>query len=330
MNVRATLHRKMKMSSAAQVMDRPPMDESLDLIKQWLARDTGALVGDHGSIVGVDVGSYGLRAIVADLRGTNVHATGRPLPTEDAETITSAAIDLVRELLETSGVATRHVVRIGIGFGGPVDADAGLTRVHYRRPGWEHFPLVERFETAFDATALLDNDANVIALGEACCVPGRDTQDLFYLHLSTGVGGGIVMDGRLYHGATSTAGEIGHTIVRRDGPLCSCGGKGHLESYVSVGGLLRRLGELGVQTDNLADVFSESDVARAALQEATELLGRTLANVVTMVDPQLVVVGGIVARTGGEQWLGQLAQELHGALPPTLPHGRRGAIGLQS
>ncbi len=307
-------------SGRAIQVEETLVDESLELIKGWLSRADGNLLGGQGSVVGVDVGSYGLRAIVADLNGTKAHSAIKTLPEGDAETITAAALALVGDLLATSGTHARQLVRIGIGFGGPVDADAGVTRVHYRRPGWERFPLAERFEAAFDAPALLDNDANVIALGEACCGAGQEAQNVFYLHLSTGVGGGMVIDGRLYHGATTTAGEIGHAIVRRDGPTCSCGAKGHLESYVSLRALLRRLGELGVATDDLAVVFGNGAAAKQTLAEATELLGMTLANVVTLLDPQMIVVGGIVARTGGEAWIKQLSQALHAALPPTLVH----------
>lgn len=294
------------------------MSDALELVKRWLQRGNSGLFGEQGSIVGVDIGSYGLRAIAADLHGTKVYTASRDLPSDDADTITAEAITLVRDLLQDGGMPIHQVVRIGIGFGGPVDADAGLTRVHYRRPGWENFPLVERFESAFDAPVLLDNDANVIALGEACCVENRDVRNLFYLHLSTGVGGGIVVDGRLYHGASSTAAEIGHTIVHRDGPICSCGGKGHLEAYVSVGALLGRLRALGNDSDRLADVFDETPAARQVVSEATELLGLTLANVATVIDPQIIVVGGIVARTGGERWLDQLSKHLQDTLPPTL------------
>ena len=296
------------------------MDESLEPIKGWLQRGDGTLMGGQGSLLGVDIGSYGLRAIVADLHGTKIHTAYRDLPDGEAEVITAAALEMVRDLLARSETSPRQLVRIGIGFGGPVDADAGLTRVHYRRPGWERFPLAERFEAAFDAQTLLENDANVIALGEACWVEHRETRDLFYLHLSTGVGGGLVIDGRLYHGAMATAGEIGHVIVRRDGPVCSCGGRGHLETYVSVGALLRRLGELGVETNDLTAVFDDGDAARQTRGEATELLGMILANVVAVLDPQMIVVGGIVARTGGETWLAEVARELQSALPRTLAH----------
>jgi glucokinase len=302
------------------VAEEKAVGESLELVKGWLQRGNGSLLGGQGSVVGVDIGSYGLRAIVADLEGSRIQGASRPLPDGDADQITTAGIALLNDVLADSGTNPQQLVRIGIGFGGPVDADAAVTRIHYRRPGWERFPLVERFESAFDAPVLLDNDANVIALGEACCGAGQDTRDLFYLLLSTGVGGGVVLDGRLYHGASTTAGEIGHATVKRDGAPCSCGGKGHLESYVSVRALLRRLGELGVETNELSQVFSDDPAAKQTVAEATDLLGLTLANVVTLLDPQVIVVGGIVARTVGEGWLRQLASSLQEALPPTLVH----------
>ena len=293
------------------------MSDALELVRRWLQRGDGAFMGGQGLVLGVDVGSYGLRAIVADLHGTMIFDASRELPDGDASVITDAAITLVRDLLEQHDLGSRQLVRIGIGFGGPVDADAGTTRVHYRRSGWENFPLAERFETAFDAPTLLDNDANVIALGEACCVD-RDARNLFYVHLSSGVGGGLVVDGRLYHGATTTAGEIGHAIVRPDGPPCSCGGKGHLETYLSIGGLLRRLGELGVASDDLNVVFDGSDAGQQTVREATLMLSQMLATAITLLDPQVIVLGGIVARTGGDAWLNQLQQHLKDVLPSTL------------
>jgi glucokinase len=130
----------------------------------------------------------------------------------------------------------------------------------------------------------------------------------------------MVIDGRLYHGATTTAGEIGHVTVDPGGPPCSCGASGHLESYVSVGALLRALAHRGVETNDLAAVFASDSAAVATVGEATRLLGLTLANVVTLLDPQIIVVGGVVARTGGERWLQQLSQMIRHVLPPTLAH----------
>lgn len=294
------------------------MNEPLELVRQWLRRERGSLVGSQGSVLGVDIGSYGLRTVLADLQGEHVAADHMPLPAGAPDAVVHEAINLVRRVIAQSGKMAQHLVRIGIGFGGPVDSDAGVTRISHRSSGWERYPLCQRFEEAFDAPALLDNDANVIALAESSCGAGRDVRNLFYLHLSSGVGGGMVLDGRLYHGATTTAGEVGHAIVRYDGPPCSCGAQGHLESYVSVSGLLRRANELGLRTDDLEAIFADNNAGRQTIDESTELLGTTLANLVNLFDPDMIVVGGIVARLGGDQFMDAVRQRLEAALPPTM------------
>lgn len=293
------------------------MDEPLELVKRWLQRRQNDLAGSQGSVIGVDIGSYGLRAIVADLQGEQVVADHRPLPAGNADTIVEQVLDLTRGVLQQVGRSQR-IARIGLGFGGPVDSNAGVTRLSHRTGGWENYPLATRFEEAFDAPAMLDNDANVTALGEATCGAGAKHRHLFYLHLSSGVGGGIVLDGRLHHGATMVAGEIGHVIVRYDGPPCSCGGTGHLESYVSIGGLLRRVNELGLRTDDLEQVFSDQQAGHQTIAETTEMLGRILANVATLLDPEMIVIGGTVARIGGESFIQSISSQLQAGLPPTM------------
>jgi glucokinase len=294
------------------------MNEPLELVKRWLQGRRSDLVGSQGSLIGMDIGSYGLRAIVADLHGQQVITDHRPLPVGNAQTVVDQALELAQGLMQQISRPAQHVTRIGIGFGGPVDSDAGVTRLSHRASGWENYPLAQRFEEAFDAQTLLDNDANMIALGEAACGAGHDRRYLFYLHLSSGVGGGIVLDGHLYHGANKIAGEIGHTIVRYDGPPCSCGGNGHLESYVSLGGLLRRVNELGVRTDDLEQVFADHEAGKQTIAETTETLGRTLANVVNVIDPEMIVIGGIVARIGGQSFIEGISRQLEAGLPPTM------------
>lgn len=296
------------------------MSEPLELVKRWLERGQGDLMGSQGSVLGVDIGSHGLRAIVADLQGHHVAADSRPLPsqTADADATVTEAIALVRSLLEQSGRSAERIVRIGVGFGGPVDRNSGVTRLSHRAPGWEQYPLARRFEEAFDAPTLLGNDANVIALAEASCCVGHDVRDLFYLHLSSGVGGGLIVDRRLYNGASTTAGEIGHAIVRYDGPACSCGARGHLESYVSVDGLLRRANELGMHTDDLEQLFADGSAGQQTVAEAADLLGMTLANVINLFDPHMIVIGGIVARRGGEPFMDMIRPRCQDALPPGM------------
>ena len=281
------------------------MDAALEHIKGWLRERAGDLVISQGCLAGLDIGSYGLRAMVADLRSAALHCAEAPLPAGDAEATTAAAIALLHGMFAQHGLAPRSLARIGIGFGGPVDGPAGVTRLSFRQAGWERFPLAARFEDAFDTPVLVDNDATVTALAESRFGAGKHAQHLFYLHLSTGVGGGMVVNGRLYQGATTTAGEIGHAIVARDAQ-----GTRTLEDSVSLKALLRRLGELGAASNDLQAVFADTPPARQVVAEAAELLGMTLSNVVALFDPHLIVVGGVVARTGGAPFLQAIKTQL--------------------
>jgi glucokinase len=201
-----------------------------------------------------------------------------------------------------------HLVRVGVGFGGPVDARRGTVIVSHRMPGWEQFPLKQRIEDVFGAVTLVDNDANLIALAEATFGAGHAAQHLFYLHLSSGVGGGLVLNGRLYHGATTTAGEIGHAVIGVIDPTRPRGLPGTLEQHVSIKGLLRRAADLGLDTNLLADIFGASTVGQQVVGEAVDLLAMRLSQIVALIDPQLIVIGGVVARTGGDGFI-QAIQE---------------------
>ncbi|HEY3231568.1 MAG TPA: ROK family protein, partial [Roseiflexaceae bacterium] len=216
------------------------------------------------------------------------------------------------DLLAEHGVAQGHLVRVGVGFGGPVDARAGVTIISHRMAGWERFPLRERIEEALGAVTLLDNDANLIALAEATFGVGRDVQHLFYLHLSSGVGGGLVLDRRLYHGATTTAGEVGHAVVGPIDPLRPRERPGTLEQHLSIAGLLRRAAELGLETNLLSEVFGDHPVGRQITAEAADILAVRLSQIIALIDPQLIVMGGVVARSGGDALIAAIEERMRG------------------
>jgi glucokinase len=181
-------------------------------------------------------------------------------------------------------------------------------------PGWENFPLQERFEQAFDAVTLIDNDANLIALGEATFGAGKGCQHLFYMHLSSGVGGGLVLNGRLYHGATSTAGEIGHAVVGQgwDGT----GRPETLEELASIAGLLRRAAKYGLHTDNLEQIFAASPAGERVVNETVDLLAVRCAQTVALIDPEMIVLGGIVVRIGGERFVRAIGERVNSFIHP--------------
>lgn len=274
------------------------MNDPQPLVQDRLAHNSWGLLGSQGYILGMDIGGYALRAALIDLQHhTYTRAYGEA--TGSANELLAASIDLARGLLEREGVAPQHLVRVGVGFSGPVDARHGIVQRSHRIAGWEQFPLKDRIEEAFGAVTLLDNDANLIALGEATFGVGRNVQHLFYLHLSSGVGGGLVLDGRLYHGASTMAGEVGHAAVAVRDPLHPELPPRTLEQLLSIEGVVRRAAELGVESDLLSTIFSHPQAGPQLIGEAAEILALRLSQIIALIDPQMIILGGVVARHGG-------------------------------
>jgi glucokinase len=245
----------------------------------------------------------------------------------DIETMQS----LARELL-----AGEHPAAIGVSFGGPVDATTGTVRLSHHVPGWENVPLRAMLEADFGAPASVDNDANVAALGEHRFGAGRGCQDLLYITVSTGVGGGWVLNGQPWRGAEGMAGEIGHAVVDPNGPRCLCGKRGCVERLASGPYIAQRAREwLGEQPDrgqvlrglvgDNADKVTAQLVSQAAAQ-GDELawdalyvaawgLGVGIGNAANLINPERFILGGGVTKSGDRFWevVRQVARET--ALP---------------
>ena len=178
--------------------------------------------------------------------------------------------------------------RCGIGFGGPVDFRAQAVTLSTHVDGWAGFPLVERIERLTGVPAVMDNDANVGALGEAKYGAGMGADPLFYMTLSTGIGGGIVVNGNVYRGADSYAGEIGHLNVEPDGPDCLCGSRGCYERMCCGLWLERDYGKPAM--DLLTDPgFAEKYVV---------YLARGLKAALMLLNPGRIVIGGGISKAG--------------------------------
>jgi glucokinase len=293
------------------------MSDPRTLIHERLAHynDRGIL-GNQGHILGVDLGGYGLRAALVDLKNHTYASTHTDVQGTHPQSITDNALRMIRGLLAENSVTPDRLVRIGVGFGGPVDPDKGVIRRSPRRSDWENFSLKNAFEQAFDTVTLVDNDANLIALGEATFGVGQGYKHLCYLHLSSGVGGGIVLDGRLYHGATAMTGEIGHTVVSHRAD--SSGRLPTLEELVSIEGILRRARHSGLATDNLHDIFDVHPIGKEVVHETVDLLAMHMAQLVALLDPQIIVLGGIVVRIGGNSFIDSLSQQMTRYIHPSF------------
>ncbi|HEX4750828.1 MAG TPA: ROK family protein [Bryobacteraceae bacterium] len=183
--------------------------------------------------------------------------------------------------------------RCGIGFGGPVDFPTQTITLSTHVEGWAQYPLVSKLERLTGVPTVIDNDANVGALGEAFYGAGKESNPLFYMTLSTGIGGGVVIDGRVYRGADSFAGEIGHINVLPDGPECLCGSNGCLERMCCGLWLERDYGKPA------KDLLQDPEFVR----NYVVTLARGLKAALMILNPARIIIGGGIAKAGDSLFL---------------------------
>jgi glucokinase len=238
-----------------------------------------------------------------------------------------------RQLLAEAGLAPDALSGVGISLPGPLDADMGVVHSPPNLPGWTDVQVREPLEAAFGCPVILDNDANAAALAEWRYGAGRGFDHLVYLTMSTGVGGGLILGGRVYRGVHCGAGEIGHVPVEWDGERCSCGLRGCLEAYVGGAAWARRLaritpgtslaaekagGSERVRPEHLVEAARAGDgFAREELARWVEYLARGLVQLVFTLAPQAVVLGTIASAAGEELCFAPLRRRVKAC---TWPH----------
>ena len=251
---------------------------------------------------------------------------------EGADAVIARHLDLGRAAVNAAGVSWEDIAAVGIGCGGPLDPFRGIIESPLHLPGWHDVPLVGIVEDALGSPAVVDNDATAAALGEYWFGAGRRrrVRHLVYLTVSTGVGGGLILDGRVYRGAAGNAGELGHLTIDRHGRPCACGRRGCLEAYASGTNIARRAREAlaGGEASSLRaiEAVTARDVSAAAAagdalaariwNETTEILGTAVATILDVFNPELVVLGGGVTRAGAQLLDPVRAIALAGALAP--------------
>jgi glucokinase-like ROK family protein len=265
--------------------------------------------------VGVDIGATSVDVAVTD---AELHLLGRRAESIDVrrgpEAVLQVVLDLVGKL-RSEGLAC-EVHGVGVGVPGPVSFRDGIPIVPPIMPGWDHFPVRDLLAQELGAPVLLDNDVNIMALGEMHSGTARAIDDFLFVKLGTGVGCSVVVRGAVHRGVNGSAGDIGHIGVEDDGPLCVCGSSGCLEAFFS-GAALARDGLSAAQSgrslalaERLAGTGTVTalDVGRAAaagdtisvalVREGGRRLGQVLAGLVSFFNPALVVIGGGVAGLG--------------------------------
>ena len=227
-------------------------------------------------------------------------------PEPDAAYDIQTMIGLGRELL-----AGARPLAVGISFGGPVDYEAGLVRLSHHVAGWENTPLAALVEAEFGMPVRVDNDANVAALGEYRFGAGKGHKDMFYITVSTGVGGGWILNGRPWRGAEGMAGEIGHTVVDPSGPICLCGKRGCVERLASGPYMAadwqeergEKVAEERITGKMVAEAAIEGDkTALRILRRGAWGLGVSIGNAANLVNPGRFVLGGGVTKSGEIWW----------------------------
>jgi predicted NBD/HSP70 family sugar kinase len=261
-----------------------------------------ALDSSAGVAVGIDFGKRHLAVALADL-SHQILAEQWVVMGEDyaADEAMLEAVRLVERVLDEGDADRDRVLGVGMGIPGPIHA-TGVVGSSSILPGWNGGSPEERMAQLLDLPVSGGNDANLGALAEFTYGAGRGASSLVYLKLATGIGAGIVIDGRLFKGAGGTAGEIGHTTIDETGDICRCGNRGCLETYAgaaAIAGLLSRsLGEeLGLD-DVLSRALHGDPGCRRALADAARHIGVAVANLCNLVNPERIVVGGSMARAG--------------------------------
>jgi len=256
-----------------------------------------------GAALGIDFNHDHVRVAVADLSSTVLAERRADV---DVDASGAAALELAAELvdgaLDEADLRADQVVGAGIGVPGPIDRRTGRLGASPILPGWAGLEAGEELEHRLDVPVEVDNDANLGALGELTFGAGRGFTELLYVKLSSGIGAGLVLDGRLHRGAGGTAGELGHVHVQADGAVCRCGYRGCLETVASTGALLAHLQPAhgpALTVAGLVELVADGDVAATrVVGDASHQIGRVLANVCTNLNPQAIVVGGELAAAG--------------------------------
>ena len=271
---------------------------------------------DAGRVVGVDIGATHLIVAVADLSGRTLAECEAPFdiaagPTAGLEQVSLA----VERMLQKAGCSWNDIAMVAVGVPGPVVTKLGMVVAPPIMPGWDGFPIRQRLQELWNRPVFVDNDADLGALGEWTYGAGKGESNLAYIKIGTGIGCGILLNGEIYRGVLGTAGEIGHVTISEDGPPCTCGNYGCLEAMAGGRAIAQRA-QLAVkagQRTSLAVISVERevtahDVALAAkegdavsqqlLSDAGRHIGSALANLINLLNPGLVLVGGGVVGAG--------------------------------
>jgi predicted NBD/HSP70 family sugar kinase len=254
------------------------------------------LVREAAHAIGVQVAHEHVSTVLTRLDATVVHGTRHAFDPGAPDAVDRLTA-LIRAEIERATETGAPLLGVGVAVPGVVEPETGTLRMSVRL-GWTGMPLASRLRAALGVPVFVDNDISAVTAAERLYGPGADCADFLLVAIGQGIGLGMVLDGAPYRGAAGAAGEFGHLPIRSDGPVCSCGNRGCLETHVSTEALLTRARALGAVTAEagLEDLRAAADAgthsALELLGEAGELLGRALSGAVNLLGPRPVVLMG--------------------------------------
>jgi glucokinase len=282
-------------------------------------------------LIGVDLG--GTKVLVALINAKGRIVAEKKMPTEaeqGPEKVIARIAKTIKAVIKEADIAAKEIIAVGVGAPGPLNPETGIILNAPNLPGWREIPLAKMLEKETDLPTFIENDVNAGTFGEYKLGAGRGVKDIVGIFVGTGVGGGLIVGGKLRSGYRHVAAEVGHIIILADGPTCGCGNKGCLEALASRTAIVRDImtaigagrrsviAELsGGKAENVTSgVLLEAAKRRDAL--TLEVLGRAqyylgilVANVVNFFDPEMVILGGGVVEAFGDEFLKPIRQTAH-------------------
>ncbi|HHT9130311.1 MAG TPA: ROK family protein [Candidatus Brocadiaceae bacterium] len=264
-------------------------------------------------VIGIDLGGTNLKAGLVGKDGKITHRLSiKTNYNADSQAISNQIFELIDEIIKDAHVKKSDIIGVGLGSPGLIDKKGETIIFSPNLPRWRNIPIKLFVTERFSMPCVLENDANAAAWGEKWVGAGKDVNSLVMLTLGTGIGGGIVIDNKLWRGANNVAAEIGHMIIHMDGPKCSCGNNGCIEAYASATAMVRRFKESlkGGASSSLKDsreitakmindaAFQGDRASLDIIEETGRYLGIALVNVMHILNPEMIVLTGGMIGSG--------------------------------
>jgi glucokinase-like ROK family protein len=294
-----------------------------------------------GYIAGIDIGATSLDVALADVSGLILQRRSELTDVKlSPESVLGRCINFLLELIQAQRVNPNQILGIGIGVPGPVDFARGVLVAPPLMPEWENFPIRDFFKKTFvSAFVVVDNDVNIMALGEQRAGDGAGIDHFIFIKIGTGIGAGIISNGKIHRGSDGSAGDIGHICVDKNGPLCACGNRGCLEAMAAGPAIASKAMEatrngssptLSQNRESRDGIIRPEDVNAACregdqaaldiIRDSGQMIGDVLASLVNFFNPSHIFIGGGIANFGNHLLVAIRKAVLHRSLPLATTH----------